>query len=96
MRKTEGMPNRYLAVGHPRAVKIVYSAEIASVGHTPTHAPQSMHFSASMKRALSFSEIAPTGHSLSQEPQLMQASLILRAIYLSYMIQYIKRFHTFG
>jgi len=55
----------------------LYSAEIASVGHEPTHAPQSVHFAGSITCSPSFSEIASTGQSAIQAPQFTQASLIL-------------------
>jgi hypothetical protein len=54
-----------------------YSATIASVGHEPTQAPQSVQTSGSITCVPSFSEIASTGQSLTHEPQFTQASLIL-------------------
>jgi hypothetical protein len=53
---------------------------MASVGHTDTQLPQSMHVSGSIHRASFFSLIAETGHSLSHAAQFMHASVILYAI----------------
>jgi hypothetical protein len=72
----------------------LYSAAIASTGQTPAQVPQSVHFSGSIQRRLSFSEIASTGHSLSQEPQLIHSSLTLYAI--SYLSHYGFYKHTIG
>jgi hypothetical protein len=66
-----------MTLAHAFHSQFRYAAEIASVGQTPAHTPQSWHFSGSIHRLSPFSEIASTGHSLSQEPQLTHASLIL-------------------
>jgi len=50
---------------------------MASVGHTATHEPQSVHLSGSIQRRPFFSLIASTGHSDSHAPQLTHASVIL-------------------
>jgi len=57
-----------------------YSAEIAPVGHTDAHAPQSIHSSALMSYFPSPSAMALTGHSPSQAPQLMHSVEITYAI----------------
>jgi hypothetical protein len=58
-----------------------YSAEIALTGHSPSHAPQSMHVSGSITYEESPCEIASVGHAGSHAPQLIHSSLsILYAI----------------
>jgi hypothetical protein len=57
--------------------KTGYAGVIASAGHAATHAPQSVHFPASMTKMGSPSLIASTGHSGTQVPQARQASVIL-------------------
>ena len=59
----------------------VYAASIAPVGHVLSHAPQSMHLSASITYGVP-SDIASTGHSGRHEPQAMHSSVILYAIFL--------------
>jgi hypothetical protein len=54
-----------------------YGALMASAGHTSTHAPQSVHFSASITYIPSPSLIASTGHSDAHAPHEIQSSLIL-------------------
>jgi hypothetical protein len=61
----------------------IYASEIESEGQTATHAPQSVHSSASMTLLSSFSLIASTGHSGSQEPQFVQVSSITCGIFSS-------------
>jgi len=56
--------------------KNIYPPTIASVGQTPTHAPQSIHFSASIQRLLFFSTMASTAHSASHAAQFVQESSI--------------------
>ena len=63
-----------------------YSADIASTGQLATQAPQSVHFSASIVKGVP-SLIAPTGHSGKQLPQDMHASLILCAIFCSFLLE---------
>jgi hypothetical protein len=55
-------------------------------GQTGSHAPQSMHSSALMKRFSATSEIHSTGQTGSHAPQLMHSSLLMiRAMAVSFL-----------
>jgi hypothetical protein len=57
-----------------RHALFVYSIEIAPVGHSSTHAPQSMHSSASTTATSPSIVIASEGHTSTQEPHPEQES----------------------
>jgi len=51
-----------------------YSADIASTGHSSSHVPQSVHFSASISKASSPSLIASSGQTSAHAPHEMHSS----------------------
>ena len=59
---------------------MIYSIDIALVGHTSTHAPQSRHSLASTTAMFSpFSEIASAGHSSRHVPQPTHSLTLITA-----------------
>jgi hypothetical protein len=56
-----------------------YSMEIASTGHTSTHAPQSPQVSASTTAKASFIEMASNGHDSTQVSQPVHFSALTTA-----------------
>jgi hypothetical protein len=60
-------------------LKVLYSIEIASTGHSSTQAPQSTQAPSSTTATLSCIEMASTGQESTHAPQPVQVSLLTTA-----------------